>query len=215
MQDSGNLGIHALLTEEGFAVDGSYHYVGTVTSGRPSRDARFSDTLNRIKTGKQRFEKSRHADDMLVERACNAIISLEHSANHLVLIVPPFASPVWKGMGMNGYEYIGQAHDGLRRCSRIPVLDYSNPELLKGVNDCEFIDGFHGGDTIAARILLDVGEQDDTVLEYLDLTFVQRFLDKFSGQAAGATTSALTRKRETDFLKLGCGKNSQFESNRN
>lgn len=206
MTRSNNLGIHSILTGEGFSVDGSYHYTSTITSAKPASDVQFSNTLSRIKNGNQRFEKASHADKELINRACNAIMQLEKSARQLVLIAPPFSKRVWSEIEVEGYEYIQDAHSQLQTCSNLTIHDYSNPESLTGSSDCEFIDGFHGGDITAARMLKDLIQQDTKLKKLVDEVFVGEFVDEFSGNAAGITTSLITNKIETDFLRLGCHK---------
>lgn len=206
MRNSNNLGIHSILTGEGFSVDGSYHYTSTITSAKTSADVLFSNTLNRIKNGNQRFEKAKYADEAIVKRACDAIRLIEASGSQLVIVAPPFAKKVWSEMKDGGYEYIQDAYSQLESCTNISVHDYSSPDSLSGSNDCEFVDGFHGGDTTAARMLIDISQQDSKLNKNVDEAFVGKFIDEYSGNAGGVTTLMITNKAETDFLELGCHK---------
>ncbi|MDZ4154089.1 hypothetical protein [Methylicorpusculum sp.] len=206
MMNSNNLGIHSILTGEGFSVDGSYHYSSTVTSAKPATDVQFSNTLSRIKKGTQRFEKANYADSDMIKRACDAIKLIEKSTSQLVVVAPPFSKKVWDGMEAGGYEYMQDAYSQLESCTNIPVNDYSDPDSLMGSNDCEFVDGFHGGDTTAARMLMDILQKNAELNKYIDQVFVNQFIGEFSGNAAGITSSLILDKNETDFLNLGCQK---------
>jgi hypothetical protein len=207
---SDNLGIHAILSGEGFSVDGSYHYTATVTGEKISRDELFAGTLNRISNGNQRFEKSSVADADITNRACIAMNTLSKSSENLIVITPPFASTIWRKLNDGGYEYIQDVYNKLEACAGVTINNYSNPTVLEGATDCEFIDGFHGGDTIAARMLKKLNHDYTAELNtYINQVFLDQFINTYAGHAAGITTTKFTSKSEIDFLKLGCKKTSR------
>ncbi len=210
MLSSNNLGIHSILTGEGFSFDGSYHYTSTITSQRLASDIHFSNTLKRIENSTQRFEKASRADQLLIRRACSVIGEIEGATTQFVVIAPPFSKKVWAEMSEGGYHYIQDAYSQLNSCINNTLYDFSNPDTLAGSDDCEFVDGFHGGDTTAARMLVEVSTQDPILHGYIDEFFVTKFIEEFSGHAAGITTSLIGNKVETDFLKLGCHKQAHI-----
>jgi len=204
--NSPNLGIHSLLTNEGFSQDGSYHYTSTITGKVKSVDANFVNTINRIDGDKQRFEKAETADAILLERTCNAIRKMKTVTHNIVLIAPPFASPVWSKMEGRGYHYISDAYKKISICSGESLfLDYSNPATISA-NDCEFVDGFHGGDTVSARMLEHASLKSTELGEVIDSHYIKDFLTRFNGHAAGLTMIRDPKVKEVDFLNLGCWK---------
>lgn len=202
-----DLGIHAILTHEGFAADGSYHYTDTISGRRSFGDEAFKNTLSRIENSSQRFEKNNHADKALLGRACVAINSLRQSAGYLAIIAPPFSHKVWLRMAEGGYAYIEDIGSYLGQCIQdVTFVDISDPTDLPGSNDCEFIDGFHGGDTTAARMLLLLAGRDSKAAAYISTDYLKDFLARHAGYAAGITAEKITSNREVDFMKIGCRK---------
>jgi hypothetical protein len=204
---SANLGIYALLINEGFSKDGSFDYIGTTSGEHRSSDEHFSDLLKRIADNRDRMEKSTRPDPLFVRRMCHILSTLKKSAAHLIVITPPFSSVVWQRMMGGGYEYIAQTHADLRTCSPgTDFFDFSDPARIPGSTDCEFIDGIHGGDVIYARILRQIALQDPELKKYLDDEFTDRFVHEYSGIAGGMPLLLNQHIREVDFLKLGCKK---------
>ena len=204
---SKNLGIQAILTGNGFSYDGSYHYVGISSGFERSADIRFLDTLARVTESRSRFEKSDHADLALIRRACAAISMIKKQVNSLVLIAPPFSKVVWNKMREGGYNYIDEVTSALARCSNaVDLYDfYSVIEIPEG-SDCEFIDGFHGGDVTYARILKLIGQANSEVRKYLAIDFLDNFINDNSGYSGGITRHKFSEGKEVDFLQIGCGK---------
>lgn len=207
LRSTNNLGIHSILTNEGFEQDGSYHYT-SILSGRSLTfdDQLFLNTLARIRDGNNRFEKSEQPDADLLSRTCAALKKLNSQINHTVVIAPPFASVVWKAMAKGGYEYIGLSHNKITECVGTDVFhSFVTGENIPGSTDCEFIDGFHGGDVTYARILSIVAAEDGAAKHYVDTDYLNQFLNQNAG-LAGATTRLIFSIKEVDFLKLGCNK---------
>jgi hypothetical protein len=204
---SSNLGIHAILTGEGFAQDGSYHYTNRL-SGRSQSfdDQMFKNTLARIEKGEKRFAKADFSDPILLSRTCTALRKLKSSLEHVVVIAPPFASVVWKAMAKGGYGYVLDAYDKIEECVGAELFhSFVTGENIPGTSDCEFIDGFHGGDVTYARMISLVATSDDVVKRIVDWNYVNQFIYKNSG-LAGATTRQIFSIDEVDFLEIGCEK---------
>lgn len=202
--ESKNLGIHAILTGDGFAQDGSYHYVSAIQG--KGADVKFLHTLSRISVGKERFEKSDFADHSLVRRTCVAISKIRRSGSKVVLIAPPFADRVWREMVRGGYGYIEDAHKELRSCMEGAFYDFSAAEAIPGSNDCEFIDGFHGGDVTYARMLKAIAREVPEIKSALAADFVDEFIRVNAGYAGGMTRARFLDGKEKDFNDLGCRK---------
>jgi hypothetical protein len=204
---SPNLGIYALVSNEGFSSDGSFYYLGTTTGMHAFQGARFSDTFARIAGDRDRMQKASEPDPVLVGRVCRTIGVFKRSAGHVVLVMPPFAGAVWNQMKKGGYEYMEKGAAELRRCSPdTPLFDFTSPQTIDGASDCEFVDGFHGGDVVYARMLRAIAGRDPAVAQHLNSAFVGSFIRDYAGAASGMSLYLDPRRKEVDFQKLGCHK---------
>ena len=202
-----NLGIAALLTGDGFSIDGSYHYSGSISGKNISNDIKFVRTLDLIKNGDWVFKNGTEPDAALITRACDAIAEIKKNTYNIVLVAPPFPGPVWDQLKENPkFGYIKKAYIELQRCLSTNVYEYLSLDQIKGSNDCEFIDGIHGGDTVYARILLSIATNNHIVNSYVDREYLEAFVRDESGYAGGFTRHTLVGAKEIDFLKLGCDK---------
>jgi hypothetical protein len=202
---SENLGIFSVLKKAGFSKDGGYNYVSTI-DGETQVDVGFSDEFDRIENGSNLFATGSHPDAAMLGRMCAALDRLRNSVGHLVVIAPPFAGPVWTKMKAGGrYGYIPEAYSELGRCSP-GFLDLSDIASVPAARDCEFYDGVHAGNTVAARILRMVGARQPGVEKYLNSAFIDAFILRFSGFAGGMTLLTYPGVKEVDFLRLGCVK---------
>jgi hypothetical protein len=208
MLSSDNLGIHSILTDEGFSHDGSYHYTTTLSGQRPTEDQNFSNTLWRISNSNARFNKADTPDSKLVSRMCSALQKLDANFEHVVVIAPPFSSIVWKSMAKGGYEYIDTTNNEIAKCIGSDKFhSFVSGDNIPENTDCEFIDGFHGGDVTYARVISIVATKDAHVHRYTDSSYLDQFINENSG-LAGGTTMRLFGIKEIDFLMLGCVKTS-------
>lgn len=209
LSSTDNLGIHAILTNEGFGQDGSFHYTSTLTGNRKSGDAAFFSTLDRVRLGKGRFGKAENPDPRLLSRACTSIKKLRQSIDHIVVITPPFAAVVWNAMTRGGYQYITETNAYLAECLGASAFhNYISGDMIPNGTDCEFIDGLHGGDVTYARIMNEISKTDSQVLESIDRDFIINFIKGKSGFAEGVKQQKSTSEPEVDFLNLGCKKSS-------
>ncbi|WP_404712363.1 hypothetical protein [Sphingomonas sp. MMS24-J13] len=200
---SPNLGLHGLVNDEGYARDGSVYY--NLTGSQPA-DRGFATTFDRINGDKQNFQRNSRADPVLVSRICSAIAKVRGAADHVVVVAPPFASPIWRRLARPDYDYIRDGYRRLSACAGAPLFDFTDPAAIEGSNDCEFIDGLHGGDVTYARLLRQVGERDPKVRRWLRAGSIERFVGRYGGRAGGSRLQRDPGLREADFLKLGCVK---------
>lgn len=205
---SNNLGIQAILTGDGFSRDGSYNYTSLFGGGGLSSDVKFLNTLERIEHSNMRFEKGDRPNPVLMSRACSAIKRIKKNIGTVIIIAPPFAGIVWNKMSESkGYAYIDQANSDLKQCvGNANFYEYLSMEKVPGASDCEFIDGFHGGDVTYARILKEVSQANAPLSNVLNLNFIDQFISKNSGYASGVARHKFLHGKELDFLKIGCTK---------
>jgi hypothetical protein len=203
--DTNNLGIFSILNGEGFSNDGSYNYTKQISE--PHRDANFRYTLTRIKNGTRPFEKATDPDSTLLIRACSAISKIKKNTGYLIIISPPFASAIWNTIGNDpNFSYIRKTHLKLSECLDQTIYAYLDMAELNLKNDCEFIDGNHGGDVTYARILLDLSKYQNRILKYININYLIDFINKEKGYAGGLSRHGKLMAKEIDFLNLGCKK---------
>lgn len=147
-------GLSALLHDEGFRSDGSWRYnlAWRMEPGSPNDDRSFHRTLAQIDRGESHFSHGTTVDTARLRRMGALLAMLRNRGIHVQLFLPPFAGPVWKELNhrREQYRYFDEVRAAMSRWP-VPVLDLSDPVSVRAA-DCEFIDGFHGGDIVYARI---------------------------------------------------------------
>ncbi|MDE5878961.1 MAG: hypothetical protein K2G99_02885, partial [Desulfovibrio sp.] len=71
--------------------------------------------------------------------------------------------------------------------------------------DCEFIDGFHGGEVSYARILRRMADRWPALLAYVDMEKLDSVIRDWAGHVL-VPDGRLTPLPEQDFMRLGCPK---------
>lgn len=200
------LGLLGIMGNQGFDQYGSFFYISMVTGRGLVDDYRFNRTQRRVRYGVESFEHASEADVAAVERFVRAVQRLQTSGTHVVLVFPPFAGSTNDLMAeMGGYGYVADLFRQLSDRGLHP-LDYHDLRVQqRGVAnpDCEFIDGFHGGDVAYARLLRDAAERDTELRSVVDLTTLDAFIDVNSGYTHGVRRF-FRDAEEVDFLGLGC-----------
>ena len=119
-------------------------------------------------------------------------------------MAPPFAPTVWSSISNNSeLSYIDEVYYELEQCLGFEIHNYMDTNIS---DDCEFLDGFHGGDTTYARIILDIFLNKKINYPFADVKFLQTFIQNESGFASGFTRHQSKKFSEVDFLELGCSK---------
>tara|TARA_B100001093_G_C26856815_1_gene1027852 strand:- start:2008 stop:3153 length:1146 start_codon:yes stop_codon:yes gene_type:complete len=202
--ENDHLGIAAILTQQGYGPDGSNNYTKYVSKDGRKTDIRFEDTIYRIKDSKYPFQTIDRPTPNLIIRACSAIKNISKKTDNLILVAPPFAPTVSDAL-LNSSQnaYMEKAYESLEKCLGIKIHDYL---YTSNAYDCEFLDGFHGGDTTYARIILDLFLNKDINSRFINADFLQQFIKDESGFASGFTRHQFQKYPEVDFLQLGCQK---------
>ena len=202
--ENDHLGIAAILTQQGYGPDGSNNYTKYVSKDGRKTDIRFEDTIYRIKDSKYPFQTIDRPTPNLIIRACSAIKNISKKTNNLILVAPPFAPTVSDAL-LNSPQnaYMEKAYESLEECLGIKIHDYL---YTSNAYDCEFLDGFHGGDTTYARIILDLFLNKDINSRLINADFLEQFIRDESGFASGFTRHQFQQYPEVDFLQLGCQK---------
>ena len=202
-----SMGLSAMAGFHGFRRDGSYFYGGLLVGRTEPDDTRFNETLERIERGTTRFAYGDAISDMAWTTLIEFVESAKAQGVHVILFMPPVAPVVaekLEDMGLS-YRYV----DILR--SRLASLehyhDYHDPTVVNATG-CEFVDGFHGGEVVFQRILLDMANKDPVLGKLVDMATLSESIRLHGGRAlvpyhAVETSPAFN---EVDFLDLGCEK---------
>lgn len=201
-------GVLAILEGSGYGADGSWYYDNQVYGRRAAEDPSFQDTLGRIATSSSQFRHGQSVDGQRFEDIQRAIELLTDAGVQVITFVPPMASPVTEAMTARGADYL-YADIARARLSDLRTRHFDFLEISSlDANDCEFIDGFHGGDVIAARILKTIAAREETGLtSFINIPNIERTISNFPGHALADRSYQKPNESEVDFLQLGCAKN--------
>jgi len=205
VKDNCNVGLAGRLDKTGFGSDGSYYSTNILTGKKRSEDIFFSNTIHRINTGSERFEYGVTASNSQVDRLVRLIKMLEDQGVAVFVFFPPFAPSVNNILFemKDEYAYVEDLKNKLTK-DKIKYFDYSDARSI-GAIDCEFIDGFHGGEIVYARILKDLYEKNPMLEIYLNIEMIEKNIENYAGLTF-VPDAAITSLPEVDFLELGCNK---------
>lgn len=204
--ESSRLGIYAILRHDGYGPDGSYHYVRHVQGMPNNPDFRFTDTSHRIANGIFPFLQEERFSYESVNRMCAAVVNMASYSDQVLLVRPPYASSIKEQLkSSKRYSYIDAAFRQLQQCTGKVIYDFTERPAF---DDCEFIDGYHGGDTVYARLVESIADGNQMWSDLLNLSFLRDFISAEAGFATGLTRR-LFNGQARDFLGLGCIKAEQ------
>jgi len=198
-----SMGLGPLYNFSGRRKDGSYFYGNIITGDKEPLDFQFKNTLARIINGSDKFRYG----SKLNEEAWADLMSFLKKADSMnievVLFFPPLASKVFNLINSKSsdYEYI---YVLTKRLENLGVFfNFHDSSILK-TNDCEFIDGFHGGGVTYARLLSYINERhflpvSDDLNKYINLN-MGNSLVRMNEIEISANFN------EIDFLGIGCHK---------
>jgi hypothetical protein len=191
--------------KDGFGPDGSHYYTRRITGRKEHEDIYFEDTLQRIRDGNRKFQYSSEAHQQHIANFTHLIKQFERSGINVIILFPPFAEAVNNHFNVmkEQYGYIRDIKSKLNG-ENIKYYDYTDATSI-GSNDCEFIDGFHGGEVTYMRILFDIMQNDVTLDGLIESESLINLVDKYAGRAF-VPDKEITSNDEVDFLGLGCKK---------
>lgn len=198
-----SLGLNAMYNGRGFLKDGSYLY-GHIFKDEKTKDANFADTFWRIENSNSQFAYASHIDVKRMQDLFDILNLLEKHNIQVVIFIPPLAPSVYKAMQdkQEKYAYIDELFMTLQN-NQIYFFNYHNPAVLKD-DDCEFLDGFHGGDIFYARILADMAQKNETLQPYVNMPYLTELIHTHKSRVF--SKDSISNLKEQDFLNLGCGK---------
>lgn len=186
------IGIPATLQRHGFARDGSRYtfMVPNHETGAPLA-ARWSETMERIASSTSNFRRNCSFDRGRVDRLLFDFVDrLRSHGTQVVLIFAPMPEVVLKAMAEYGsaYDYVDELRRYVIDHAAVPVFDYHRGSSV-GSPDCEFRDGFHGGEVTYMRMLLDATAQPGNPLaDYVNLPFLEQAVAAHPGRLTVGST---------------------------
>ena len=204
-----NIGVAAIKRGYGSRADGSHDYGLRYFGTDPAfDDAGFGNTLSRIERGVVQFT---HGGQIAAPRFAelDRLLALLVAADITpVIILTPLANRVLDQMlaRPRAYAYVAAFRDRITAL-KFETYDFTDPESL-GANDCEFLDGFHGGEIVYQRILAEIVKRNPhgAIAQLVSITDLLRLIKQSGGRALSAESAATYALAETDFLAIGCTK---------
>ena len=200
-----NLGFGAISTSEGFRSDGSYFHSKKFFGLEENGDENFNDTFKKIRDGYGRFK---YGNELSIDRVSilYKILELIKSNNtKIIVFIPPLANATYEEMKGYQYDFIDRFRE-LVKSLNIENYDYHDLSVITQ-NDCECVDGYHGGDVVYSRILKDMYDDNSSISKYLNIDNINNSINLYQGNALVVSSNNMFRNQEVDFLKLDCVKN--------
>jgi hypothetical protein len=198
-------GIMAQKTGDGFAPDGSWYYAADVTGQQHPFDYQFQDTLKQVRHGIKAFAAAPEIPAAHVDALAEILCKLQSRGIRTYLFIAPLSLTVYDLMYEREKDYPQLFQlAALLNARDIEVQDYSNPRVLKST-DCEFLDGFHGGDVTYARILRALADKYPSLVQHVDILKLDEDIHYYNGFAM-APDERVTKLPEVDFMRFQCRK---------
>lgn len=198
-----NIGINALVSSTGFRKDGSYFYSKIIYGLEKNDDSKFFNTINRIEHGNSRFEYGDVVSNERLSYLLEFIKICEQNNIELIIFIPPVSNRIHEKIEKmsDKYKFI---EDLKNIVEKLNGFNYHNPSKIDS-SDCEFIDGFHGGDLTYQKIILDIAKKNISLTNRINRDFIESNIKKFEGFAQ-TDSQKYSKMKEIDFLDIGCKK---------
>ncbi len=154
-------GVNALSHGNGFRRDGSYFYADLLReASQPGYHFHDEDTLERIRAGTRRFEPGVGPSKVALAELDALASRWNDEGFEVVAFLPPYAPMIVEKMRAAGDRLawvfqIGSAVREVLERHGVPVVDFTTCGDVGCVDD-DFIDGFHGGSVLYAKMLLEM-----------------------------------------------------------
>ena len=207
------LGLYAIMKDDGFAADGSWHYSGMVSRPNIRSEQDITEQLRLAAPqadGGEKFSflREHEGDHALIGRLVSIINTLKSNSIEPVVILPPLEKSMATYLLKNSSNDRFEKMANLFAAAGIEFYDYSDASNLQPAhinNDCEFIDEFHAGDVVNARLLLDMASKTthDGLKASIDSSFLMQFIVDKAGFAEGDDRYRHNRP-EVNFRGITC-----------
>lgn len=202
-------GIMAQQTNDGFGPDGSWYYTADITGQKHPYDYKFADTLDQVTNGIKAFywanDKQTGPSEEHLDAFAEIYCRLKARGIKTFVFITPLSQKILTAMKEKEmyYPHLFKLKEALINRG-IDVLDFTDPKSFAS-SDCEFIDGFHGGEIAYARILRAMSDRWPTLLSYVHMEKLNTSISDWQGHAL-VPNQQLTQLPEIDFMNFGCQK---------
>ena len=185
--DTGSIGLNAIINENGFASDGSHREGNLISCPQQAPDYNFKDTYQRIDDGDRRFEYGDTIDVGRVHAIDKFLDLCQQRSISVLAIIPPFAPAVYQRMADTGhYTYMAQIYERLRPVfdshKKCFLYDYTDMCLFN-VQNYDFVDGFHGSEIVYNIIIKDILQSNDELRKYfVNIMEIDRQIGRYNSQ---------------------------------
>ncbi len=207
-------GVMAQQTDDGFGPDGAWYYTGDVTGRRRPYDYQFQATLDEAKYGIKAFYHAMPGEEAPcqehLDAICGMVSRLQSRGVQTYVFIAPLSGRVLDYMRgrPEAYRHLFQLREALF-ARGLDVLDCTDARAF-GASDCEFVDGFHGGEVAYARILRLLAESRPQLARYVARDRIDDALARWEGFAL-VPDPRVTSLPEVDFMHFGCPKAARSE----
>ena len=153
---SSNIGVLALVNDNGFLADGSYY------DGKAVRDPNRLTTLAAAAPASAQYNAPASAASIEALKAFFTACDERHI--HVVAFLPPYSEAT-------DATYRSALADSLTPLSKqfkVDLYDYSNGAVV-GIKPSEYVDVLHATDKAYARILIDMASRDAVLKPFVDI----------------------------------------------
>ena len=204
-----NIGVAAIMRGDGYRPDGSRDYGLRYSGNDPTfNDQRFAETLRRVERGVVQFKHGQQAASMRFRLIDQLLHYLSSEGVTPIVVMPPLTRPVLESMKARGadFSYLTGIQEYI---TALPFETYNFTESkYLGADDCEFVDGFHGGEVVYQRMIASIIVQNpnSALVPHVNIGALLRSIRKSSGHVLTTKSSTEYTLAETDFLQIGCQK---------
>lgn len=202
-----HLGVQARHKGIGFGPDGSKYYLYYVYGRSPAPSENFGETLPRIEQSTSQFIYGQEISQERIDSLRRSIKKLEKQGIKVISFLPSLAPTILEAMENKGdkYAYIPKFRQHLIKLHQ-RHMDFHDPRTI-GSDDCEFVDGFHGGDVLMSRMLLEMTKAfPDILAGYTNVKHLKKHVSDYAGHATFDHRYKQGGEIEIDFLNIGCRK---------
>ncbi len=205
-------GIMAQQGDDGFGPDGSWYYSSELLGLKKPFDFQFRDTLEQAGRGIKAFYHARTdqlgPDPRHLDAFAEIWCRLRARGIKTFVFIAPLAGRTLALMRevdgrKKAYPHLFKLRDALL-ARGIEVMDFTDPRSLSS-RDCEFVDGFHGGEISYARLLRAMADRWPALLNYVNMERLDGLIRDWSGHAM-SPDPRISSLPEVDFNRFGCEK---------
>lgn len=172
----GVFGLAAAARGTGFAADGSYRYGVLTGQNLAEPEKNFSDTYRQIDFGQERFAYGDTPDALALSQLEDFLSVCTEKGIRVVGFLPPLPPSVNRRMAESGhYGYLDTLYEESAARFAAAGCEFYDFTAIES-EDVEYIDGFHGGDRVYARIALELDEHSEILTGEIDRAGIERLL---------------------------------------